>query len=246
MSDEWNRVSEILPPQDRMLETYNKTETNGARATNQCFFHYNPEHMTEPEWCERGPPFGGGRTTVTHSTFLAPTHWRLGRHRDLGIELLKEANAAFGNFTATEPGVPELTQFDADRLRSYAVELAAIAARLKHEAAEANGTGRMTLGLLLIRIQLSVEETGEFAEALAEGDLEHAAKELVDMSYVTDGHYLTLGLGDKKLPLYREVHRSNMSKLDPETGRPIISDAGRWVKGPGYRQTDLGPILGVK
>lgn len=167
-------------------------------------------------------------------------------YADQGITMLREANAAFGNFTATEPGVPGLTQFGAARLASYAAELAAIAVRLKVEAAEANGLGQDILGLLLIRIQLSVEEAGEFAEALAEGDLIHAAKELVDMSYVTDGHYLTLGLGDLKLPLYREVHRSNMSKLDPMTGRPIISDAGRWVKGPGYRQADIAAVLEAK
>lgn len=162
---------------------------------------------------------------------------------DAGIEMLREANAAFGNYTGLRPDVVDLGAFDAERLAFWAGELARFAAQLKHEAAEANGTGRTNLGLLLIRIQLSVEETGEFAEALAEGDLVHAAKELTDMSYVTDGHYLTLGLGDLKLPLYREVHRSNMSKLDPATGKPIISDAGRWVKGPGYREARLRSII---
>lgn len=162
---------------------------------------------------------------------------------DEGITMLREANASFGNYTAPAPGIPKLTSFDAERLRYWSELLGQIAGQMKLEAAEANGTGRANLGLLLIRIQLSVEETGEFAEALAEGNLNHAAKELTDISYVTDGHYLTLGLGDLKLPLYREVHSSNMSKLDPETGKPIISDAGRWVKGPAYREAQLGPIL---
>jgi predicted HAD superfamily Cof-like phosphohydrolase len=165
---------------------------------------------------------------------------------DEGVSMLREANASFGNYTAAAPAVPELASYDAERLRYYAGLLATIAGAMKQEAAEANGTGRDMLGLLLIRLQLSVEETGEFAEALAEGDLVHAAKELTDMSYVTDGHYLTLGLGDLKLPLYREVHSSNMTKLDPETGKPIINEAGRWVKGPAYREADIASVLEAK
>lgn len=162
---------------------------------------------------------------------------------DEGIVMLREANASFGNYTAAAPGIPELKPFDNERLRDYAGRLASLAALIKAEAAEANGTGRPMLGLLLIRIQLSVEETGEFAEALADGDLVHAAKELTDIQYVTDGHYLTLGLGDLKLPLYREVHASNMTKLDPVTGKPNISEAGRWLKGPSYREANVAAVI---
>jgi predicted HAD superfamily Cof-like phosphohydrolase len=163
--------------------------------------------------------------------------------RDPGIEMLREANASFGNYTATSPGVPPVGPLGEERLRSWARRLAEMAQELKDEAAVENGLGNEMLGLLLIRVQLSIEETGEFTEALAEGDLVHVAKELTDMSYVTDGHYLTLGLGAAKLPLYRATHASNMTKLDPVTGKPNISEAGRWIKGPHYRPPDIASVL---
>lgn len=162
---------------------------------------------------------------------------------DPGIEMLREANAAFGNYTGEEPAIPDFTITGRHFLRRWAGQLALIAQEMKSVAAEMRKGGLEMDALLAIRLQLSVEETGEFAEALAEGDLIHAAKELTDMSYVTDGHYLTLGLADLKLPLYREVHGSNMTKLDPETGKPIINEAGRWVKGPAYREADIEAVL---
>ena len=169
------------------------------------------------------------------------------RDVDEGIEMLREANAAFGNYTATEAGVPklELSSIGAQMLRDYAQRLARIAGDLKREAQMEKEAGHEMIALLLIRLQLSVEETGEWAEALASGNLVKAAAELADIQYVTDGHYLTLGLGDLKLPLYRETHRANMSKLD-EDGKPIISEAGRWVKGPNFVPADIAGVLAAK
>ena len=162
---------------------------------------------------------------------------------DEGITMLREAQAAFGNYMGAEPAVPVIGQEGRDFLALYAEGLGSLAANIKAAAAKFKREGKEMEALLLIRLQLSVEETGEFAGALAEGDLVHAAKEPTDISYVTDDHYLTLGLADLKLPLYRETHRSNMTKLDPVTGKPIINEAGRWVKGPGYEEARLEPIL---
>lgn len=185
---------------------------------------------------------------------------------DQGMEMLREANAAFGNYTHPSPGVPEIDIKGKVKLFAYGRRLAALAQEIKEDAAVDRGLGRDMVALLLIRLQLSVEETGEWAEALASGDINQAAQELVDMSYVTDGHYLTLGLGEAKLALFREVHDANMSKLvdceacastgtrQPEgvpcdnckgLGRhAVISEAGRWVKGPGYRKPDIAFVLG--
>jgi predicted HAD superfamily Cof-like phosphohydrolase len=62
------------------------------------------------------------------------------------------------------------------------------------------------------------------------------------MSVVTDGHYHTLGLADLKVEGYREVHGANMSKLG-EDGKPIVSEAGRWMKGPNTRKPDMAKVL---
>lgn len=156
---------------------------------------------------------------------------------DPGIEHLKEANKAFGNHTAIFPAVPTINATTQMALKGWALTLAAMAASMKEDAAQLRAQGLTFDALVLIRVQLSVEETGEWVEALASGDIVRAAKELLDISYVTDGHYLTLGLGDLKLALYRAVQASNMSKLD-EDGRPIINEAGRWVKGPNYKPAE--------
>lgn len=58
------------------LETWRKGETG----TNRCFCRIlaigdEPEWVEEPREDHTGTPVSG-RTTVTHSTFLPPTHWR--------------------------------------------------------------------------------------------------------------------------------------------------------------------------
>lgn len=182
----------------------------------------------EPEECEQ-----------CLGEFMRQVRWAVG---DAGIEYNRVTAAAFGNKVRPTPSLPTLTRSGRARLRWWASQLAAMAAALKAEAAEHNEAGRKNAGLLLIRLQLSVEETGEWAEAVASGDIARAFQELVDMSVVTDGHYHTLGLADVKLAGYAEVHAANMSKLG-EDGRPIISPAGRWMKGPNTRKPDMLRVL---
>lgn len=158
------------------------------------------------------------------------------------IELLKEANATFGNYTGQLPHVPEISLSGKHRLAWWAGMLADMAQTIKREAAEMNQSGMANEAMLLCRLQLSVEETGEWAEALSLGDIVKAAAELTDMNYVTAGHYLTLGIGPWKRALMTETHRASMSKLG-EDGKPIISDAGRWVKGPNFKPADIAAVL---
>lgn len=56
-----------LPPKDTWL----RTRREGEDGENVCSAVYWPDGTVE--WVERD----GGRTTVTHHSFAAPTHWRL-------------------------------------------------------------------------------------------------------------------------------------------------------------------------
>lgn len=62
-----------------------------------------------------------------------------------------------------------------------------------------------------LRIKLILEEVQELIVACQNNDIVEIADALADLSYVTDGAYLSFGL-DKKA-LIDEVHRSNMTKF---------------------------------
>jgi len=100
-------------------------------------------------------------------------------------------------------------------------------------------------GTYFIRLQLIQEELMEFAEGIFNGDIVESLDALGDLQYVVDGSFLTLGLGDLKLPAVAEIHRSNMTKLDEE-GKPVLNSAGRVVKGPNYEPPNLAPLLEKK
>ncbi len=152
-----------------------------------------------------------------------------------------EAALAFSNVTRAGPGLPQWKPFEAVRLERYAAELADLARRMKADAAQMREQGYDNLALWLIRGQLSTEETGELLEAVASGDLAHTLNELVDLSYVTDGHYLSLGCDRLKLAAYSEVHAANMSKCVDGVGQ--VDASGRHIKGPGYRKPDLARVI---
>lgn len=94
--------------------------------------------------------------------------------------------------------------------------------------------------LARLRVALLEEETGEFATASQKGDLIGIADALADVVYVAYGTALTYGIDlDSVL---REVHRSNMSKLD-EDGEPTIRDDGKVLKSGCYVPPDIQAVL---
>lgn len=93
-----------------------------------------------------------------------------------------------------------------------------------------------------LRLQLIAEELTELTEALVNGDPVECLDALCDLRYVLDGTVLALGMGDVFMDAFREVQRSNMSKLG-EDGRPIHDEAGRVVKGPNYSPPDLRQFI---
>ena len=108
-----------------------------------------------------------------------------------------------------------------------------------------------------LRIELIREELNELEEALQQGNLSHAAKELADLRYVTSGTVLALGLQHVFQGIFSEVHRSNMSKVcatetaarlltngsgairEVENGFVAYNASGKVLKPEGYSKADL-------
>jgi predicted HAD superfamily Cof-like phosphohydrolase len=87
-----------------------------------------------------------------------------------------------------------------------------------------------------LRVRLIQEEFDELKEAMASGNLAEVAKELADLLYVTYGTAVSYGIDME--PVFREVHRSNLSKI----GGHKRAD-GKWVKPPTYSPADIDSIV---
>jgi len=92
----------------------------------------------------------------------------------------------------------------------------------------------------ILRFSLMEEENEEYLQAVNANDLVGIADSLVDMAYVLLGTIRKHGLEELFIPMFNEVHRSNMSKLD-ENGKPIINGEG--IYDP---QRPLGKVLKSK
>jgi predicted HAD superfamily Cof-like phosphohydrolase len=87
-----------------------------------------------------------------------------------------------------------------------------------------------------LRVRLIQEEFDELNDAMAGENLSAVAKELADLLYVVYGTAVSYGIDME--PVFREVHRSNLSKV----GGYKRAD-GKWVKPPTYSPAGLDPIL---
>jgi len=95
-------------------------------------------------------------------------------------------------------------------------------------------------GIAQLRVDLLTEEVGEFADATANRDLVAIADALSDIVYVAYGAAVTYGI-DLDATL-REVHSSNMSKLD-DHGQPIYREDGKVLKSASYTPPDIARVL---
>lgn len=91
-----------------------------------------------------------------------------------------------------------------------------------------------------LRVRLLREETEEFAEGTNERDLVPIADALADVVYVAYGSALTYGIDLDAV--IREVHRSNMSKLD-DGGNPILRQDGKVLKSARYTPPAVANVL---
>lgn len=71
-------------------------------------------------------------------------------------------------------------------------------------------------------------------------DISKLAKELADLLYVVYGTADVYGIPMDDV--FREVHESNMSKLD-DNGKVLRRDDGKVLKGPNYRPPDIAKLL---
>lgn len=87
-----------------------------------------------------------------------------------------------------------------------------------------------------LRIRLIQEEFDELKESMAEGNLAALAKEMADLLYVVYGTAVSYGIDME--PVFREVHRSNLSKVGG-----YKREDGKWVKPPTYSPASIEPII---
>ena len=88
----------------------------------------------------------------------------------------------------------------------------------------------------VLRERLIQEEFEELKEAMGKQNLAAIAKELADLLYVVYGTAVSYGIDMG--PIFREVHRSNMSKIGG-----YKREDGKWVKPPTYSPAAIEPIL---
>ena len=91
-----------------------------------------------------------------------------------------------------------------------------------------------------LRKKLIDEEFNELKDAINENDLIEVADALTDILVVTYGAGVAFGIDLDKC--FKEVHRSNMSKLS-EDGKSIYNVFGKVMKGPNYFKPNLKQYL---
>jgi len=88
---------------------------------------------------------------------------------------------------------------------------------------------------------LVVEEIEELLDALESSDMNNRLKETIDLMVVLIGYGLSQGWDMEGAWL--EVWRSNMSKIDPVTGKAARRDDGKILKHEGYTTPDMSKYL---
>jgi predicted HAD superfamily Cof-like phosphohydrolase len=107
---------------------------------------------------------------------------------------------------------------------------------------EAEPTADIPEDVIAIRVKLLQEELDEYQRAAQARDLVEVADALTDLLYVLLGTYVSHGLQDYAVPLFENVHQSNMSKLGAD-GLPVLREDGKVLKSDRFREPTLEDIL---
>lgn len=92
-----------------------------------------------------------------------------------------------------------------------------------------------------LRSMLLAEECQETVDALERGDMEKIADGLADVIYVAVGTALEFGIPLERV--WAEVHRSNMAKVDPQTGKVVKRADGKVLKPEGWTPPDVARAI---
>lgn len=96
-----------------------------------------------------------------------------------------------------------------------------------------------------LRVSLIQEELNELKDAIKENNLTEVLDALVDLQYVLSGTIIEFGLQHIFEDAFREVHSSNMTKLDAD-GNPIFREDGKVMKSELWRPPNLKKFLDNK
>jgi predicted HAD superfamily Cof-like phosphohydrolase len=103
------------------------------------------------------------------------------------------------------------------------------------EVSEPNSTTK------ILRSDLLWEEFEEFLSASRKGDLVEVADALGDMMVIIAGTAVSYGID---LPaVLAEIQRSNMAKIDPETGKLKKRDDGKVLKPEGWKPPEVARVM---
>jgi len=94
----------------------------------------------------------------------------------------------------------------------------------------------------VLRHRLMYEENEEYLDACTNRDLVEVADALGDQLYILCGTILAHGMQHVIEDVFKEIHCSNMSKLDKD-GNPIFREDGKVLKGENYFRPDIKNIL---
>lgn len=97
--------------------------------------------------------------------------------------------------------------------------------------------------VIAMRVALFLKEATEYLEAIGEGNIVHIAKEASDVLTVLYGDAAAFGYDLDAVTA--ETTRSNMTKIDPETGEPYeVHPNGKVGKGPHYSPPAVADVIG--
>jgi predicted HAD superfamily Cof-like phosphohydrolase len=96
--------------------------------------------------------------------------------------------------------------------------------------------------LVALRHRLMAEENEEYLDAARAGNRAEVADALGDQLYILCGTIITHGMQDLIEEVFREIHRSNLSKLGAD-GQPLYREDGKVMKGPNYFRPDIAAVL---